>query len=357
MPVSQPIIPIKTYRFYFTTESPVRLPSFPGSAWRGAFGHALKKTVCVVRNTPCNQCMLKNACAYSYVFETPPPANAEKMRKYTAAPHPFVLQFPEPAAKFKDSVYYPSLPSGINTVDLKPSPKGEDWVRGNKNKECIDPLQTNYSLDVILFGHGQRYFPYIIHALQTAGLDGIGGHQQIFSLQQIDDIDLNGLGETIYQNGELKPQQPAESISIPTMPTQIEIIFHTPLRIKQDSKNLATREFNFGAFFGNLLRRISMISYFHTDTPLETDFAALTAHARTVQFNSQQLKWYDWTRYSSRQQTEMNMGGLIGSVSLDMQGLEAFWPYLWLGQWTHAGKGTSMGMGAYTIQPASLSNA
>jgi len=92
--ISQAIIPIKTYRFYFATDSAVRLPNFAGSAWRGAFGHALKKTVCVVRNTPCNQCMLKNACAYSYLFETPPPANTEKMRKYTAAPHPFVLQFP-----------------------------------------------------------------------------------------------------------------------------------------------------------------------------------------------------------------------------------------------------------------------
>ena len=89
--ISQPNIPIKTYRFYFATDSAVRLPSFPGSAWRGAFGYALKKTVCIVRNTPCNQCMLKNACVYSTVFETPPPANTEKMRKYTAAPHPFVL--------------------------------------------------------------------------------------------------------------------------------------------------------------------------------------------------------------------------------------------------------------------------
>lgn len=317
MPISQPVIPIKIYRFYFATDSAVRLPHFAGSAWRGAFGHSLKRTVCVVRNTPCNQCMLKNACAYSTVFETPPPANSEKMRKYTATPHPFVLQFPKTASA-----------SG-----------------------------SIYTLDVILFGHGQRHFPYIVHALQTAGLDGIGGHQQIFSLQKIDDINLQGLKDTIYQNGELKPQQPAGLPTPPTLPSQIEITFHTPLRIKQDSKNLATREFNFGAFFGNLLRRISMISYFHTDTPLETDFAALTAKARTVQFASQQLKWYDWTRYSSRQQTEMNMGGLIGNVQLDMQGLEDFWPYLWLGQWTHAGKGTSMGMGAYTINSTSLPNA
>jgi hypothetical protein len=313
--ISQPIIPIKTYRFYFTTDSAVRLPDYPGSAWRGAFGHALKKTVCVVRGTPCNQCLLKSACAYSYVFETPPSANAEKMRKYTAAPHPFVLQFPR-----------------------TPSVAG-----------------SAYALDVILFGHGQRYLPYIVHALKMAGNDGIGGHQQIFRLQKIDDISPDGLSEIIYQDGELKALNPAGLPAIPAMPDQIEIVFHTPLRIKQDSKNLAARQFNFGAFFGALLRRISMISYFHTDTPLETDFAALTAKARTVQFTSQQLKWYDWTRYSSRQQTEMNMGGLVGSVHLDMQGLDDFWPYLWLGQWTHAGKGTSMGMGAYTIQPASLS--
>ena len=97
-----------------------------------------------------------------------------------------------------------------------------------------------------------------------------------------------------------------------------------------------------------------MISYFHTDQALEIDFADLTAQAKTVQFSDQKLKWYDWTRYSSRQQTEMIMGGLIGSLILDMQGLQAFWPYLWLGQWTHLGKATSMGMGAYTIRMTSL---
>lgn len=314
MPISQPIIPVKTYRFFFAINSAARLPRFAGSAWRGAFGHALKNTVCVVRNTPCNECMLKSACAYSYVFETPPPADAGKMRKYTAAPHPFVLQFPMTAST----------------------------------------TGTIYTLDVILFGHGQRYFPFIVHALQTAGQNGIGGHQQVFILQKIEDINLQGLNQTIYQNGTLNPLQPADSPVIPVMPGHIEITFHTPLRIKQDNKNLASRQFNFGAFFGTLLRRISMISYFHTDTPLETDFAALAAQAKTIQFFTQQLHWYDWTRYSSRQQTEMNMGGLIGSVTLDMQDLEAYWPYLWLGQWTHVGKGTSMGMGAYSIKAASL---
>lgn len=306
---SNPIIPIKQYRFYFQTDTAHRLPEYPGSAWRGAFGHALKRTVCVVRNTPCNQCLLKNACAYSYVFETPPPADTEKMRKYTAAPHPFVLQFQEQDAT----------------------------------------NESNYSLDVVLFGHGQRYFPYIVHALQTAGKDGIGKHRQPFILQKIDEIDFHGMPQSVYLDGTLQPQRTAYAPALPQMPLHIEITFHTPLRIKQDSKNIGANQFNFGSLFSTLLRRISMISYFHTDTPLETNFAELTAQAKTISLHSQNLKWFDWTRYSSRQQTEMNMGGLVGTIELNMQGLEAFWPYLWLGQWTHIGKGTSMGMGAYSI--------
>ncbi|MDD4914305.1 MAG: CRISPR system precrRNA processing endoribonuclease RAMP protein Cas6 [Methylococcales bacterium] len=309
---SQPIIPIKSFLFHYTKTDAGSLPAFSGSAWRGALGHALKKTVCVVRNTPCNQCLLKNACAYSYVFETPLPANSEKMRKYTAVPHPFVL---EP-------------PSSVASPD--------------------------YSLKINLFGHGERYLPYLIHALQKAGEEGIGAQRKIFDLQTVEDIHPAGDTKTIYTQGQLQTPSTATSPEIPALPPYIEILLHTPLRIKHDNQNIAGQNFNFSAFFSALLRRISMISYFHTDHPLETDFAGLTATAKTIQFSDQRLKWFDWTRYSSRQQTEMNMGGLIGSLNMDTRGLEAFWPYLWLGQWTHTGKATSMGMGAYTIHAASL---
>lgn len=307
-----PFIPLSSYRFYFDTVHPVRLPDYPGSAWRGAFGHALKKAVCVVRNTPCDQCLLKQACAYSYVFETPPPADTEKMRKYTATPHPFVFRF------------------------------------------ATQPSTGKFSFDMNLFGHGQRFFPYIVHAMQTAGQNGIGGNRQPFLLKKIDAVDFHGQPVTVYQEGELRNQPPLQIPPLPEMPEKISITFHSPVRIKQDNKNLTAAHFNFGALFGALLRRISMIRYFHTDTPLETDYARLAAAAKNVQFSEQNLRWYDWTRYSSRQQTEMQMGGLLGTVNLEMKGLEDFWPYLWLGQWTHVGKGTSMGMGAYTIEPVSL---
>lgn len=143
------------------------------------------------------------------------------------------------------------------------------------------------------------------------------------------------------------PQRHAQSPQIPSIPKRIEMTFHTPVRIKQENKNMVASEFNFTGFFSVLLRRISMLTYFHTDTPLEANFAGLTQAAKTKQFTNQQLKWFDWTRYSSRQQTEMNMGGVVGVVELDMAEMEQFWPYLGIGQWTNVGKGTSMGMGAY----------
>jgi len=53
----------------------------------------------------------------------------------------------------------------------------------------------------------------------------------------------------------------------------------------------------------------------------------------------------------------MQLGGLLGTVTFEVRAgprshsneLAPFWPYIWLGQWTHAGKNTSMGLGKYEI--------
>jgi hypothetical protein len=236
------------------------------------------------------------------------------MRKYNAAPQPFVLQMPL----------------------------------------AVEQHAKAYSLQIIVFGHGQRFFPYIVHALKTAGEDGLGGARQIFRLETAEQLFPASDPRQIYFDGRLGVLDPPAMTAIPHMPSRIRILIHTPMRIKQDSKNIQGDHFTFAAFFGNLLRRISMLTYFHTDTPLETDFASLMRKSRTVEFAGKKLCWHDWTRYSSRQQTEMKLGGVVGSLELDLNGLEDFWPYLWLGQWAHAGKATSMGMGRYSIETASL---
>ena len=85
---------------------------------------------------------------------------------------------------------------------------------------------------------------------------------------------------------------------------------------------------------------------------METDFAAFTAAVGEIQFRGARLSWQQWTRYSSRQHSTVPMGGLVGELVVDTRGLEPFWPYLWLGQWLHCGKGATMGLGRYVVESA-----
>src|SRR6266496_6083232 len=86
-----PALPFARYRLRFKSSGRVRLPAYTGSVWRGVLGYALKKIVCVTHLDSCPPCLLYRSCPYPYIFETPPPLGAQKMRKYTAAPHPFLL--------------------------------------------------------------------------------------------------------------------------------------------------------------------------------------------------------------------------------------------------------------------------
>lgn len=313
-----PCLPVGHYRLVFRSRAALRFSSHAGSAWRGAFGHALKRTVCVTREPVCQACLLFRSCPYPYLFETPPPADTGKMRRYNAVPHPFVLIPPAPGE----------------------SPEGGEYVLG-----------------MTLLGRATQYLPYAVHALARAAEEGIGPDRTPLDLTWISQQDAAGQWTTIYQDRGQDRGQDHEGLAplppfvpqTPATPRSVLITLETPLRLRRDNDNVTPDIFRFADLFASLLRRISMLTYFHTDTPLETDFAGLTAAARALPVASRDLRWEDWTRYSSRQETLMQLGGLIGTLTLEGADLAPFWPYLWLGQWTHAGKATSMGLGRYTL--------
>ncbi len=318
---SAPRIPLARYRFRFTASDPIRFPEYSGSAWRGVFGHALRDTVCVTRQPACPGCLLYRSCVYSYIFETPPPENTERMRKYTAAPHPFVIW---------------------------PAPHGRTVAAGE-----------GFEIEMTLIGRAAVHLAYVIHALEQAGRRGITGRRARFELLDVQQQDKPGgaTWQRIYRPGEpLAAGQPGPA-DIPACPSAVTIELHSPLRLKRDGRLVTPESFAFHDLFRNLLRRLSLLSYFHTDTPLDADFATLSRTSRDVPLAGNRLRWRDWTRYSSRQRASMRMGGLVGEISLDGDALEPFWPWLWTGQWVHAGKGTSMGLGCYRIRAASLQQA
>jgi len=309
MPEENISLPIGQYQLCLTALEPIQFADYSGSAWRGIFGHSLKKIACVTRNTECPDCMLYRSCVYSYLFETPPPLNSAKLSRYPAAPHPYLLI---PAAK----------------------------TRLQKGEEC--------RLGLTLFGHGNRHLAYVIHALKQAVDKGIGRESQRLQLDSVQQLGADGWQEIYTVGGALQPQ-PLWLRSVPAVPTSVTVTLHTPLRLRLEGKNIRPEALRFTHFFSSLLRRFSLLSYFHSDEALEVDFRALKKQAESVQFEALELRWQEWHRYSNRQRCLVPMGGVVGEFQINSSELAPLWPYLWLGQWLHTGKGSSMGLGRYSL--------
>lgn len=307
-----PMLPLCRYRLQFSAvDKPVS--DFPDSHWRGALGYALRESACLTGAPVCEPCPEKSRCAYVYLFETSPDMGAEKMRLYQRVPHPYALR--EEAQK-----------------DQGPR------------------------LILTLFGRGNTHLPLIILALAraAAGPRGIGGRRmELLAVEQETIPGVNDWQRIDRPEGGLAPLTITAPSCPQLLPGGIRIQIHSPIRVKRDGRYVGVKNFRFADLFSNLLRRISMLSTFHGDTPLETDFRGLTLAARDIEAKAD-LRWVELGRHSARQQANMKMAGVVGSLHLDACGLEPFWPYLWLGQFTHAGSAATMGLGHFTLHIASL---
>lgn len=341
---------LETFRlakFRFTTcaQEKIRFPAYKGSAFRGGFGYAFKRVVCVIKGKPCDECLLKQKCIYSYIFETPPPEDTEMLRLYPKVPHPFII---EPPAT---------------------------------EKQSFEPGEE-FSFHVVLMGQAIDYLPYFIYTFTELGKQGIGQGRGKYDLIQVEGIDLENEAVQIYHNKTqtLTSHYPIiqasqigiHSFETPTERTpqlnprnqagtkggvrdthrgsndnnKITISLLTPLRLRFDGH--ITDKIEFHILIRNLLRRISSLSYFHCGKKLDLDFKGLIEKARTVNLIRSDTRWFDWKRFSTRQEEWMSLGGVTGTISYEGD-LTEFIPLLKLGEYVHVGKGTSFGLGKYEI--------
>ena len=314
-----PLMKLERYRLRFRERTPRGQPSrqllragYLGSAWRGAFGHALKQTVCVTGLADCGACALLDSCPYPSIFESRTPPDAKKLKRYPHTPNPYILE---------------------------PADHGYD----------LDGETVN--LGVTLFGRANGQIPHIIEALKLAGRGGLTARRVQLDLLEVQaerpergndwqaahDLS-NGLGAT-------------PCILAPPVPSAIKILLISPLRIRRNERLVGASAFDFRAFAGNLLRRLSLLTNFFGDAPWEADFAGLLRQAESIPVANSDLSWREGSRHSSRQGGKIPLGGLTGAFELESSKLALFWPYIWLGQWTHIGKGCTMGLGRYVVKP------
>ncbi len=329
-------LPIARYRFTALVQQPLPLPDYAGSLLRGQFGAALRQVACMTRQPNCPGCPLLTTCPYSLVFEAPPPPQgAHTLQNFSQIPNPYVLE--PPAA-------------GAHVLDA-----GDALV-----------------FHLVLVGHARVQLPLIVFALQRMLAQGLTRQRVPADLMQVDWVDAHDTAHPIWShhhptlaahpatlrfNGsKLIATDAGGARASAPKDTQLTLRIHTPLRLQHQGQPLGVSQLTPRALVATVARRVALLMEFHAGQAHWGEAARQLIHASDTLTDTRDLHWFDWTRYSSRQQQEMTLGGVLGHWTLhgSPEQIAALTPWLWLGQWLHAGKNATMGMGAYTLQTAGV---
>lgn len=335
--------PIARYRLTATAQAPLQLPPYAGSLLRGQFGAALRQVACMTRQRTCAGCPLVPTCPYTRIFEAPPPPKGgHALQDFSAIPNPYVIEPPVP-----------------------------QWGAPQQGRLVGQGQALQFS--VVLVGHAREQLALIVFALQRALAQGLGHHRAPLVLDRVEWQDAQGRHHAIWQADAptLVPHEaslslPADAmqcIAASALSTSANGIFdlqiQTPLRLQSQGKPLRPAQLTPRTLVSTLARRIALLMDFHAPgTPAPQGHANWGEAARAASHLAEQLtdtrdlRWFDWTRFSSRQQQEMTLGGVLGHWTLhgSPDARTQLYPWLWLGQWLHVGKNATMGMGGYTLQ-------
>jgi len=284
-----PRLPYVRLRVTLRAEERASVPAYHGSMLRGAFGHALRRTVCVMGPAqPCATCSLRPACVYPRLFETfldgsPPPF----LRGLTRGPCPYVFE-----------------PLGTEGT-LAPG--------------------DSLAFDLLLIGQAVDLQGYAALALERMARGGLRAGRGRFRLERVETI------------GPSLP--PLDGLP----PGPLTLRFVTPLRLKVRDHLVAQPGFRDLVFA--MLRRTLELAQLHVPgARVEWELRPWLERAEAVRVARADLRWHDWERYSHRQQSRMKLGGVMGTLVLEGD-LAPFAPLLRAAEVVHVGKGATFGLG------------
>jgi hypothetical protein len=297
------------YSFICRFEDGAILPHYKGSTFRGVFGLALKKVACALKRQECADCLLKNRCLYARVFETPLALGVPKGSRISAPPHPFVIEPP--------------------LTDKMEFNAGDDLA-------C----------DLLLFGEVNHSLPYFVYAFEQMGAIGIGkrvhGSRGRFILKEVKKGDVSIYSESDQSLCLSEPVQDLMPVDGGNSNSSIRVRLDTPLRLKFENEIKADLPFH--VLIRAVLRRISSLLNTWGDGEPDLDYKGLIERAADVRTAQNALRWFDWKRYSNRQERKMFMGGMVGSVVYEGD-LKEYLHLLYFCEKVHLGKNTSFGLG------------
>lgn len=297
MPLPLPF-PAERVRFDCTVTQAFDWPEYAGSMLRGAFGHALRAASCATGAATCGGCALRTRCAYSVIFDPPSPIEWGRRthKANTSSPPAYVVEPP-----------------------MRPAGRIEAG-------EC-------FSFHMVLIGFAMAQRELIVSVIKRA-------------LQRLDDGQPGGANLDQWATVD-RPDQ--NSFAMP-MDRGAHIRLTSPLCIQhhghpvKDARLLTANDVLMGA-----VKRVAALAEIQLDIAnTDIDFAALAAHAETIELGGRYLGWTEYRRHSSRQKRFIPLGGLTGSFTLTGD-LAPFAYYLHVAQWLHIGKEHAFGFGGIEI--------
>jgi len=297
-----PCLPLSLYHFVYQADNHLDRSQLSPSLWHGVFGLALRERVCQVPElSECKHCMLLQQCDYPFLFEGVKPSDKNITAPANNVPVPHIFKV-----------------------------AAEQPVQAERIK-----------VSMVLVGTANRHLATVIKTMQQLGKQGLGKSRTTLQLQQVIQSSPQ-LSRLIMPEQEPYHALPPQCPDIPDMPQAVQVIFKTPYRAPSQ------KSFDSGFFLRQIIRRVSSLQDFYTAQALDADFQQLKqlaqqADVRTALFYQKQQ------RYSAKHQQLLEAGGLMGQLHINMKGLQALWPYLYLGQWLHVGKQASFGYGCYEL--------
>ncbi len=194
-----------------------------------------------------------------------------------------------------------------------------------------------FEFSLYLYGDAKEKLPYLLSALHKSlsenglGKDRIKPKEFFFYIN----------GRTAYDGKEFKiPQKYIKEFQLDSYSPNIELQLLTPLRIKRESRFVGAKEFDLVYVLNSLYQRyLGLTEQKPSKLPFEPRY----------KIEKKDINWKQLTRYSNRQQTKMNMDGLMGEIiikDIDNQSYEL----LKLGEIIGAGKQTVMGLGKIEVK-------
>jgi CRISPR-associated endoribonuclease Cas6 len=193
-----------------------------------------------------------------------------------------------------------------------------------------------YDFSLFLFEQSVAYTPLILATLHKMLTQiGLG-----FQRTRYNDIALYINDQNVYKDGSFDiPKHYCNSFRYDNFSHKVKVKLCTPLRIKRDNRYIRSDSLNIEDILRSLnARKQSLLC--------QMDRHSIQTQTNMVDKN---LQYIELTRKSSRQKTHMQLGGLMGEMTIENLSPQEY-ALLKLGELIGVGKQTTFGLGKIKVE-------